>query len=114
MRRLTIALAATAMLSPVSAQQLSAETDQAMWCATAITLLDAMGVYPDSAPDAIALSRLWLQPAFREFDRLGLSEDAVAALVSSYNDELSMQLPNYLVSSDPDALRLDINACIEM
>lgn len=98
---------------PTLAQEISAEADKAMWCATAITLLDTMGAYPPEAENAVALARIWSRRAVNAFDAAGFSDEEIDVLADSYLDELSMQLPDYLISSDEDALRLNIHACFE-
>lgn len=104
-----------AMLTlPVWAQELDAETDQALWCATALTMIDQMGVYPPEADNVVAVTRIWYRKGFNGLDRLGASEAEIEAISQSYIDELRMQLPDYLVSSDEEALRLDIRACFEL
>ena len=104
---------AALMAMPVCAQEIDAETDEALWCATALTMLDNMGAYPPEAANATAVARLWYRKAFNGFDRLGLGDAEAEAIGQSYAEELAMQLPDYLVSSDEDALRLDIHACFE-
>lgn len=111
MRIGSIAIILAVLASPAGAQEISPEVDKGLWCATAIYLLDEMGIYPPEADDAQALTDFWGDPAMIELDMDGLSDEAIETVVSSYVDELSMQLPDYLASSDPEALRLDLNAC---
>lgn len=113
MRKFLVGLIFALGLMPASAQEISAEADQAMWCISAIQLLDVLGVYPEEALDADLLADIWSLTAFEEFDAKGLSDESVEALFESYADEVSMQLPDYLVSSDPAALRHDIGVCLE-
>lgn len=111
---LRMVLAASVFLAaPVVAQEISETADQAMWCASAIDLLDTLGVYPAEAVNPVALARQWSRRAFQEFDAAGFSDAEVDMLIESYADEVAMQLPHYLVNSDEDALRHDIHACSE-
>ncbi|MBE7732404.1 hypothetical protein [Devosia faecipullorum] len=103
-----------AMLAmPVSGEEIDAETDQALWCATALTMLDQMGAYPPEADNVVAVTRIWYRKGLSGLDRLGVGEDEIDAISQSYIDELGMQLPDYLISSDEEALRLNIHACFE-
>lgn len=112
--RWTYGLMLAAILAmPVSAQEIDAKTDQALWCATALTMLDQMGAYPVEAENVVAVTRIWYRKAFNGLDRLGVSDDEIDVVSQSYIDELGMQLPDYLISSDEDALRLNIHACFE-
>ncbi len=113
MRKWVIGVFVAALVAPVSAQEISAEGDQALWCATALTMIDQMGAYPPEAADVVAVTRVWYRKAFAAFDAAGLDDAEADMLTQSYIDELGMQLPDYLISGDPDALRLDINACFE-
>jgi hypothetical protein len=111
---LKMVLAASVLLAtPVMAQEISEAADQAMWCASAIALLDTLGVYPADAVNPVALSRQWSRRAFQEFDAAGFSDAEVDMLIQSYAEEVAMQVPDYLVSSDEDALRHNIYACSE-
>lgn len=106
-------LLAAMLALPAFAQEIDAETDRALWCATALTMLDQMGAYPPEAANVVAVTRIWYRRAFNGFDRLGLGDAEADVVSQSYIDELGLQLPDYLVSSDEDALRLDIHACFE-
>ncbi len=111
---LKMVLAASVLLAtPVMAQEVSEKADQAMWCASAINLLDMLGVYPADAVSPVALARQWSRRVFQEFDAAGFSDAEVDMLIQSYADEVAMQVPDYLVSSDEDALRHNIYACSE-
>jgi hypothetical protein len=113
MRNWMSALLLPLLAFPALAQDISPEADKALWCATALSMLDSMGAYPVEAPDVIAVTRTWYRRAFTAFDSAGLSDAEVDSLSTSYIEELSMQLPDYLVSSDEDALRLNIHSCFE-
>lgn len=113
MRYVIMALCVSALATPVWAQDVSAEADHAMWCSSAITVLDKMGAYPPEAPTAVAVARLWHRQAFMEFQTAGLKDEMISALIDSYVSEAYMQLSDYLISSDPDALRFDLNVCLE-
>lgn len=113
MRNWLASLFVIAAMAPVAAQEISAEADQAMWCITAIQLLDVLGAYPEEAIEPSLLADIWSLVAFEELGAKGFSDDTVNALFESYADELEMQLPDYLVSGDPDALRHDIGTCLE-
>jgi hypothetical protein len=113
MRNWLASLFVIAAMVPVAAQEISAEADQAMWCITAIQLLDVLGAYPEEAIEPSLLADIWSLVALEEFGAKGFSDDTVNALFESYSDELEMQLPDYLVSGDPDALRHDIGTCLE-
>ncbi len=98
---------------PASAEEISESADQALWCASAIQVLDMLGVYPPEAHSSAALTRRWSRIAFEAFDKAGFTDEYVDALIASYMDEASMQVPDYLVSSDEAALRFDLNTCLE-
>ncbi len=113
MKRLLVAAICAALLTPAAAQELSPDADLAMWCISAIQVLEVLGVYPPEAIDPALRADIWSLVAFEEFDAKGLSGESVEALFESYAEELSMQLPDYLVSSDPAALRHDVGVCLE-
>lgn len=113
MRNWLAGLVLFAAMAPVAAQELSPEADEAMWCLTAVNLLDVLGAYSGDGTQIDLLRDVWTTVALYELDLDGVTEDEMDGLIESYTAELEMQLPDYLVTSDPSALRHDIDVCLD-
>ncbi len=100
------------LTASAAGQQLSPRADTAFWCEAAIYwLLDNEML--TNTEDLGPILESYFATELEEADKLKLSDDQVNAMQASYQDEIAVQLPDFVRSRDPAALRHDINACLK-
>lgn len=99
--------------SHTRAQDLSPEADQAFWCAAAYAnyVKKAAFTSPEQQAAALADASRLEGAMVADAARLGWQQSDVISIAKAYDDEVGPQVDDYLLWTDPAALRLSLADC---